>query len=102
MKVDKSKLPRGVLDGKELEEILKEETGLEEAIEGKIDRQPSAKGDKDYDLLLRKTETIEKEITSVKSETAFLREKLREQSNMLLELTKLVKELTRETNGTKE
>ncbi len=98
MKVDKSKLPRGAVTEKEIDEIMNMKanlTELEEAIEGKIDRQPSAKEDKDYDLLLRKTETIEKEITSVKSETAFLREKLREQSNMLLELTKLVKELTR-------
>ena len=86
------------MDKKEIDEILNAKVDLielEKLIEGKIDRQPSAKGDKDYDLLLRKAETIEKEITSVKSETAFLRKKLREQSNMLLELTKLVKELTR-------
>lgn len=89
------KLPKGVLDEKELEEISKEEKGLEEAIGGKIDMDLGAKEDKDYDLLLRKTETIEKEITSVKSETAFLREKLKEQSDTLLELTRVVKELAR-------
>jgi len=89
------KLPKGVLDEKELEEILKEETGLGEAVEGKIDRGTSVNEDKDYDSLLRKTETIEKEITSVKSETAFLREKLKEHSDILLELVRLVKESMR-------
>ena len=89
------KLPKGVLDEKELEEILKEETGLGEAVEGKIDRGTSMDEDKDYDSLLRKTETIEKEITSVKSETAFLREKLKEHSDILLELVRLVKESMR-------
>jgi len=93
--VDKLKLPKGVLDEKELEEILKEETGLGEAVEGKIDRGTSVNEDKDYDSLLRKTETIEKEITSVKSETAFLREKLKEHSDILLELVRLVKESMR-------
>lgn len=61
----------------------------------KIDRGTSVNEDKDYDSLLRKTETIEKEITSVKSETAFLREKLKEHSDILLELVRLVKESMR-------
>ncbi len=91
--VDRLKLPKGVLDEKELEEILKEETGLEEAVEEKMEKKTRPKNDKDHDLLLRKTESIEKDIASVKSETAFLREKLKEQSDMLLELTRLVKEL---------
>jgi predicted RNase H-like nuclease (RuvC/YqgF family) len=91
--VDKLKLPKGVLDGKELEEILEEETGLGEAAEGQIEKKASTEDDKDYDSLLKKTETIEKEITSIKSETSFLREKLNEQSDVLLELLRLVKDL---------
>ncbi len=89
------KLPKGVLDEKELEDIQKEETGLEKAVEKKMDARAATKEDKDCGALLRKTDSIEKEIASVKSETAFLREKLKEQSDMLLELTRLVKELTR-------
>ena len=51
-----------------------------------------AKDDKEYNLLLKKTENIEREMADVKSETTFLREKLNEQSDILLQLIKLMKE----------
>ena len=72
------KLPKGVLDEKELEEILEEETGLEEAAAGQIDKKPPADADNDYDSLLTVTQAIEKELMEIKAETSFLREKLNE------------------------
>jgi len=51
------------------------------------------KDDKDYNLLLKKTETVEKEMSHLKSETTFLRKKLNEQSDIILQLIKIVKEL---------
>jgi hypothetical protein len=87
------KLPKGVLGEKELKEILEEETGLGEAAEGQFDKKDTVEGDSDYEALLAKTGELEKEITSIKSETSFLREKLNEQSDVLLELIKLVKGL---------
>jgi hypothetical protein len=91
--VDKLKLPKGVLNEKELKEILEEETGLEEAAEGQIEERAPAEDNKEDNPLLNRIESIEKEIISIKSETSFLREKLNEQSDVLLELIKLVKEL---------
>ena len=91
--VDKLKLPKGVLGEKELKEILEEETGLGEAAEGQFEKKAAAEGDSGHEPLLEKTEQLEKEIASIKSETSFLREKLNEQSDVLLELIKLVKAL---------
>ena len=87
------KLPKGVLDEKELAEIMEEETGLEEAAAEQIDKKPLADADNDYDSLHEKNRQIEKELMEIKAETSFLREKLNEQSDVLLELIKLVKEL---------
>lgn len=91
--MDRLKLPKGVLDEQELEDILEDETGLEEAAEGQIVKKTVTSADGESDSLLKKIETIEKEIMSIKSETAFLREMLKEQSDTLLELTRLVKDL---------
>ena len=87
------KLPKGVLDEKELAEILEEETGLEEAAAGQIDEKPPEEAENESRELLLKTQQIEKDIMEIKAETSFLREKLNEQSDVLLELIKLVKEL---------
>jgi hypothetical protein len=93
IEVSRMKLPKGVLDEKELDEILEEETGLGDAAEGQIEKKASIEGDADCEDLLEKTREIEEDITSVKSELSFLREKLNEQSDILLELINLVKEM---------
>ncbi len=95
LELDKSDLPKGVLDEKDLEGVLGEETGLKKAVEREIEGYSTIKTGGDYGLVLRKTESIENDLSFFKSETAFLREKMAEQSDMLLELTKLVKELTK-------
>lgn len=91
--VDKLKLPKGVLNEKELKEILEEETGLGEVAEETFEKKTLTEGGNDYESLLEKTKKLEEEIASIKSETSFLREKLNEQSDVLLELIKLVKAL---------
>jgi hypothetical protein len=91
--VKELKLPKGVLDEKELEEILEEETGLEEAAAGQIDKKPLEDAESGHDSPMEKTIQIEKDIMEIKAETSFLREKLNEQSDVLLELIKLVKEM---------
>lgn len=91
--VDNMKLPKGVLDEQELEEIMEEETGLDEAAEEQMEKKTVDKG---ADSLLKKIDALEKEIASLKSETAFLRVMVKEQSGTLLELARLVKELMEE------
>ncbi len=87
------KLPKGVLDEEELKEILEEETGLGDAAEGQFEKKPRAEEDNGCEALLAKTKKLEEEIASIRSETSFLREKLNEQSDVILELIKLVKVL---------
>lgn len=91
--VSNLKLPKGVLNEKELKEIQEEETGLGDAAEGQFEKKPLAEKDSDHEALLEKTKKLEEEIASIRSETSFLREKLNEQSDVLLELIKLVKAL---------
>lgn len=87
------KLPKGVLGEKELKEILEEETGLGEAAEETFEKKASTEEGVDCGALLKKTGEIEEDITTIRSELSFLREKLNEQSDVLLELINLVKEL---------
>ena len=93
IEVSNLKLPEGVLNEKELKEIQEEETGLGDATEETFEKKTHAEEDNDCESLLAKTKKLEEEIASIRSETSFLREKLNEQSDVILELIKLVKVL---------